>query len=149
MITKFKQSVAKLFCFTILIMLTACDKEEIIPTERLPEPAQEFIQKYFSNNNILQVKYEKDGREKRYNVLFNSGDRIEFYKNGEWKNIECIASEVPNGIIPQSINNFVQNHHPDKKITKIEKEKRYIEVQLSNDIEIRFNKSYIFIGYDD
>ncbi len=149
MITKFKQSVAKLFCFTILIMLTACDKEEIISTERLPEPAQEFIQKYFSNNNILQVKYEKDGREKRYNVLFNSGDRIEFYKNGEWKNIECIASEVPTGIIPQAINNFVQNHHPDKKITKIEKEKRYIEIQLSNDIEIRFNKSYIFIGYDD
>ena len=149
MITKFKQSVAKLFCFTILIMLTACDKEEIISTERLPEPAQEFIQKYFSNNNILQVKYEKDGREKRYNVLFNSGDRIEFYKNGEWKNIECIASEVPTGIIPQAINNFVQNHHPDKKITKIEKEKRYIELQLSNDIEIRFNKSYIFIGYDD
>ena len=149
MITKFKQSVAKLFCFTILIMLTACDKEEIISTERLPEPAQEFIQKYFSNNNILQVKYEKDGREKRYNVLFNSGDRIEFYKNGEWKNIECIASEVPTGIIPQAINNFVQNHHPDKKITKIEKEKRYIEIQLSNDIEIRFNKSYTFIGYDD
>lgn len=149
MITKFKQSVAKLFCFTILIMLTACDKEEIISTERLPEPAQEFIQKYFSNNNILQVKYEKDGREKRYNVLFNSGDRIELYKNGEWKNIECIASEVPTGIIPQAINNFVQNHHPDKKITKIEKEKRYIEIQLSNDIEIRFNKSYIFIGYDD
>ena len=149
MITKFKQSVAKLFCFTILIMLTACDKEEIISTERLPEPAQEFIQKYFSNNNILQVKYEKDGREKRYNVLFNSGDRIEFYKNGEWKNIECIASEVPTGIIPQAINNFVQNHHPDKKITKIEKDKRYIEIQLSNDIEIRFNKSYIFIEYDD
>ena len=149
MITKLKQSVAKLFCFTILIMLTACDKEEIISTERLPEPAQEFIQKYFSNNNILQVKYEKDGREKRYNVLFNSGDRIEFYKNGEWTNIECIASEVPTGLIPQAINNFVQNHHPDKKITKIEKEKRYIEIQLSNDIEIRFNKSYIFIGYDD
>ena len=31
----------------------------------------------------------------------------------------------------------------------VEKEKRYIEIQLSNDIEIRFNKSYIFIGYDD
>ena len=149
MITKCKQSATKLFCFTILVMLIACDKEEIISTERLPEPAQEFIQKYFSNNNILQVKYEKDGREKRYNVLFNSGDRIEFYKNGEWKNIECIASEVPNEIIPQTINNFVQNKHPNKKIIKIEKEKRYIEIQLSNDIEIRFNKSYTFIGYDD
>ena len=142
MITKCKQSATKLFCFTILVMLIACDKEEIISTERLPEPAQEFIQKYFSNNNILQVKYEKDGREKRYNVL-------EFYKNGEWKNIECIASEVPNEIIPQTINNFVQNNHPNKKIIKIEKEKRYIEIQLSNDIEIRFNKSYTFIGYDD
>ena len=63
MITKCKQSATKLFCFTILVMLIACDKEEIISTERLPEPAQEFIQKYFSNNNILQVKYEKDGRE--------------------------------------------------------------------------------------
>ena len=50
MITKCKQSATKLFCFTILVMLIACDKEEIISTERLPEPAQEFIQKYFSNN---------------------------------------------------------------------------------------------------
>ena len=149
MITKCKQSIAKLFCFTVLVMLIACDKEEIISTERLPEPAQEFIQKYFSDSNILQVKYEKDGREKRYNVLFNSGNRIEFYKSGEWKDIECVASEVPNEIIPQTINNFVQNNHPGQKIIKIEKEKRYIEIQLSNDIEIRFNKSYTFIGYDD
>lgn len=123
MITKCKQSATKLFCFTILVMLIACDKEEIISTERLPEPAQEFIQKYFSNNNILQVKYEKDGREKRYNVLFNSGDRIEFYKNGEWKNIECIASEVPNEIIPQTINNFVQNKPSKQKNNQNRKRK--------------------------
>lgn len=152
MMTTCKQTIflsAKYLCFAISIFLTACDKEEIISTESLPESAQQFIQKHFPNDNILQVKYEKEGTEKQYNVLFNNGNKIEFYKSGEWKKIECISSSIPQAIIPQAIDDFVTSNHSGQKIVKIEKEKQHIEIELSNMIEIRFNKSYSFIGYDN
>ena len=57
---------------------------------------------------------------------------------------------VPAAIIPTAIQQYVTATFPGQIITKIDKERRYgYEIELSNDIELKFNKNGMIIGMDD
>ncbi len=131
--------------------ITACnaDNDRIIQTEQLPVVAQDFIKTYFPAEKINFVKEDKDFLELRYEVSFASGSSVEFYKNGEWKDVDCKMSPLPAGICPEPIVTFVKDRYPDATINSIDRDKHDYEIKLSNRLELTFDMNYNLIDMDD
>ena len=92
---------------------------------------------------------ESDVLSKSYDVIFTNGDKVEFDKKGRWTNIDCEHSVVPAGIVPQSIKEYVQKQYPSAKIIKLElTDRKGYDVELSNDVEIEFDKKFNVIDID-
>ncbi len=132
-----------LITFLTVIMCTvaafAQDKYSIDRSD-LPEPAQEFLTKYFPKAKVGLVKTDRHLlRKTDYDVKLVNGTKIEFNNAGKWTSVDCKGKEVPSGIIPKAIANYVKKNYPDVKIVKIEKSATKYEVELSDDVELTFN----------
>ena len=98
---------------------------------------------------VLCAKLEEDLWEKKYDVVMVNGQKLEFDKNGEWLEVDCKYSTVPETIIPEAIRNYVKQHFPEQKVIKIERDKKEYEVKLTNKLEITFDKKFRAIDIDD
>ena len=87
---------------------------------------------------------------KSYDVVFNTGDKVEFDKSGEWTEVRCRQTGVPAAIVPAQIAEYVKTTYPDAQILQIERDDRGgYEIKLSNRWEITFNKQMQVIDIDD
>ena len=78
-----------------------------------------------------------------------NGDKVEFDKKGRWTNIDCEHSAVPGAVVPQSIKEYVQKQYPSAKILKLElTDRKGYDVELSNDVDIEFDKKFNVIDID-
>ena len=121
----------------------------MIVKESLPKKAQLFIDSNFKNSKITYVKDERDFLERSYEVLFADGTKVEFDRNGEWKEVDCRRSSVPTAIVPAKILNYVNNSYPGVKVIQIERDRIDYEVKLSNNLELTFNKKFNIIDIDN
>ena len=84
----------KLMILTTILMAlgisTACaDNDKPIAVTQLPQKAQLFIKTHFPKEKVALAKLERDFLETRYEVVFTNGSKVEFLKDGEWKEVEC------------------------------------------------------------
>ncbi len=117
----------------------------MIPVEQLPQAAKSFVQKNFPNNTIIYAEKEMFSYEAR----LDDGTEIDFDRKGNWDKVDCKLNAVPSAIIPAPILNYVQKTFPNAEIVKIDKERHGYDIELSNDIELKFNKKGAFMGMDD
>lgn len=117
-----------------------------IPAEQLPAAAKTFLQTNFAGMRVLYA--EKDW--KTYECHLEDGTKVEFTKKGEWKKVDRqrIAA-VPVDLAPATIQQYVNANFPNCTVTKIDKERHGYEVELSNDIDLKFNFQGMLIGMDD
>ena len=144
-----------LICFgTFNVMANDIEKQQV--TEGIdiitkdPTPAiTEFVKTYFPKASVLIVKPEHD----EYEVRLSDGTELEFTRNFEWKKIDCEHSNtytaVPAELVPEQIATYVKTNFADQSITKIEKKRRGWEIELSNELEIKFNKNFVVTKIDD
>ena len=59
------------------------------------------------------------------------------------------AKSVPAAIVPQGIKDYVSSKHAGQRIVGIEKERNGYDIELSNGVDIKFNKEAQFVRYDD
>ena len=116
-----------------------------IPVEQLPVAAKTFVQTHFQGKKILYA--EKDWNS--YECRLNDGTKIEFNRKGNWKKVDCHMTAVPAGIVPETIQQYVTSNFPGTIITKIDKERYGYDIELSNDIDLKFNYQGALIGMDD
>ena len=135
----------------LLISVTSAraDHDRPIQFNQLPAAAQEFINTYFANEKVSFAKEERDFMEVRYEVMFTNSIKIEFYKDGKWKEIDCKYSVLPEGIVPEQIATYVNSNFPGVKIHAIDRDRRDIEVELTNGLELTFDLYYNLIDMDD
>ncbi len=119
------------------------------PISKLPAAAQTVIKKYFSGKQVLLVKQEMEWVRRHYDVVFADGSKIEFDSKGEWVEIDCMMSAVPEALIPQPILAFVKKTYPGIVITQIDRDSRGYDVDLSNGLDLEFNRRYQLIDVDD
>ena len=108
---------------TMSLTMSADDDDRVITYEQLPQAAQTFLKANFATKVPLLVTADWDD----YTIRYESGEKIEFNKSGEWKDIECYSS------------------------IKIERHRSVYEVKLNNGLEVEFNRNFqvIDMDYDD
>ena len=119
-----------------------------IKVEQLPEKAQKFLTTYWNDVKVVKAEMDKDGLEVTYDVYLENNTKIEFDKRGEWKEIKSPMAEIPKGVIIQNIVDYVANNYSGSRIEKIKREHHHYEVELTNDIELKFNKKGEFKRID-
>lgn len=140
-----------LFLGLFLIQTTIkADDDKLIKFTELPQQAQAFVQKHFDKNAIALVKMETDFFDRSYEVILSNGDKVEFDKSGDWKEVDCRYTTLPQSIVPKAIKDYVARSYPDTKIIKIERESRgYLEIGLSNRLDLTFDANLNLVDIDD
>ena len=148
MIMVMKKMIFGILSLLFLASPAMADDDKPIKVKEMPVAAQEFIAEHFPGQSIAVAKQEGSFIEKNYDIIFTNGNKLEFDRKGIWTNVDCRYGSVPHAIIPAPITEYVKNHFPDGKVKKIEKENRKYEVELSNDVELKFNNSYELVDVD-
>lgn len=116
---------------------------------QLPLTARNFINQYFTKPQVAHIKIETDIlKNKKYEVLLTNRTEIEFNSEGNWTEVDCKKNAIPAALIPVSVKEYVRQNFPRESITKIER-KGGVEVELTNDYTLKFNKKGQFVGMDD
>ena len=124
-------------------------KDSIITADRLPDAAGSFINEYFAENTISYIKKDRGLANISYEVVLQDGTEIEFDKSGNWDSIDCKRNAVPAGLVPDAISEYVQVNFPGQLIVKIDREAFGYEIELSSDLELKFDKNGKMLEIDD
>ncbi len=146
--TIIKKTIMALICLVAFQAPVLADNDKPINVDQLPTTAQQTLKSNFSTKKVALAKVESGLIEKTYDVIFTTGEKIEFDRKGNWTEIDCKQSAVPTKLIPTQINSYVKQNYSGCKILKIEKDRNEYEVKLSNGIEITFNKNFAVIDID-
>lgn len=116
----------------------------------LPAAAQTVLKNYFKSK-VSVIKIDKDyGRVSEYEVVLTDGCQVTFDKSGNWKEIETSSSSsVPAKIVPKAIIDWVKTNQKRARIIGIERTRGGFDVELSNGVDVEFNRNGGFVSYDD
>ncbi len=132
-----KKFIMMLVCMFAVHTMVMADNDRPIQVNQLPAKAQTFIKTYFKNHKVALAKMESGVFYKSYDVVFTNGEKVEFDKAGEWKEVRCRQSEVPAQVVPEA------------RILEIEFDHNEYEIKLSNRWEITFDSQMRVIDIDD
>ena len=124
-------------------------KDRIITVGELPAVAQQFVQTHFKAVEVSYAKVDEELFDKDYKVVFVNGSKVEFAKDGAWKEVDCKYGEVPAAIVPQQIRDYVAKNFAGRKIVSIDRDKRDCEVKLDNGLDLKFDLQFRLIEIDD
>ena len=124
-------------------------KDRIITVGELPAVAQQFVQTRFKAVEVSYAKVDAGLCAKDYKVVFVSGSKVEFAKNGQRPDVDSKYGEVPAAIVPQQIRDHVAQHFAGRKIVSIDRDKRDWEVKLDNGLDLKFDLHFRLIEIDD
>ena len=132
---------------TMSLTMSADDDDRVITYQQLPQSAQSFLKQHFAKKVLLVVTADWDD----YTIVYESGEKVEFDKKGNWKEIVCRTSKVPADVVPQQIKAYIQKNYPGKSVVKLDRHRSVYEVKLNNGMEIEFNRNFqvINVDYDD
>lgn len=132
------------------IGMCACSTETVThDATELPAKARDLISQNF-NSSISLIEVEKHvGSVSEYEVTLTNGCQITFNGSGEWKSVDTPNNmPIPEGLVPTAIAGYVAEKHQGAYIVGLEKEKNGFEVELSNNVEMKFDSAGNFIKYD-
>lgn len=132
------------------LIMTMClpamaDHDRVITFEQLPAQAQQLLKTHFADKVPLIVTVDWDD----YNVVYQSGEKVEFDKKGNWKELDCKVSQVPTALIPEQIKATVNKTFPGALVIKLDRDRRGYDVKMNNGMELEFNKQFQIVEIDD
>ncbi len=136
-------------CLWSIHVFASVDDDKSITVNELPVKARSFMQQYFPEIKVSYAVMETDFFSKKYKVIWVNGQKAEFDKNGEWTEVDCKYTVVPDSIVPVPIRKYVREQHPEQKIIKIERDSKEYEVKLNNKLELTFDRLFRLIEIDD
>lgn len=143
-----KKSLLILFVFSFGMELNA--QESVIQQTELPKTAQTFLSKNFAGQKAVQSIKDKGILSTEYEALLDNGTKVEFDSDGNWKEVDSKnGTALPTGFISNKITSYVTKNFPTQKISKIEKDSRKFEVELTSGLDLEFDSDGNFVRIDD
>ena len=139
---------------SLLLSTTSCDNDDdhdtVINATDLPAQAGTLVTTYFPNATYLTVKKQNraDNDGSIYDVFLTNGFEIDFDAAGNWIDIDGNHQAISVELVPEKINTYVTANYTNLFITSIDKEPTYIEVELSNNLELVFDLQGNFLRID-
>lgn len=138
----FMMMAAMMLTFNVAMM---ADDNRVITYDQLPQTAKTLLSQHFAKKVPLVVTMDWD----EYEILYQSGEKVEFNKRGEWKSIDCRVSAVPTVLIPEQIKSHIKATFPGTTIIKLERDRRGYGVKLNNGLEVEYNTRFQVVEIDD
>lgn len=132
----------------VLIANFAFAQEVIVPFNQLPAKAKTFINQHFKGVKVMNVIQDKDVFSKDFDVNFENGTKVEFDRTGNWKEIKTLSGSVPSSLVPAKIKQYISNNYKGTNIVEINKDAYKIDVELSNGVDLDFDKNGNFLRID-
>ena len=132
------------------ITVSRADNDRPITLEQLPAAAQTFLKTHFADLTLAYAVEDPKVVGSEYEVTYTDRTEVEFRPNGEWSSVERRYAAVPASIVPAQISDYVaKSSFPNQYIKKIERDAYTWEIELSNGIEIKFDREFHVIDIDD
>ncbi len=132
----------------LTVLLSSCEKENVIPSSDLPSEITTYITTHFPNNSIVQVIEDKDGFTKTYKVMLSESISLEFNRKNEIIEIEGV-SELPSSVIPEKIMQYATSNYPNNVIIGWGIDDKNQQVELDNGLDLVFNMDGDFLRIDN
>ena len=119
---------------------------------QLPLPARNFINRHFTKPEVSHIKIDKEMLEAtKYEVLLTDGTEIEFDSKGNWDEVSARKGQViPASIVPNFAVDYLKAHNfAAEGVTKVERDRKGYEVELSTGVSFKFDKKGKFVKADD
>lgn len=137
-----------IFCMMSFNIVANAGNDKPINVNELPAKAQTLLSKHFKGQKMMLATIESGVVSRSYDVVLRNGTKLEFDKKGNLTEIDCKQGIVPNQLIPQPIKNYLKKNYRGEAVRKIELNKKEYEVELTNGIDLTFNKHFQLIDID-
>jgi hypothetical protein len=115
-------------------------QDKAINANQLPKTAKNFLASHFKGITVGSAIEDRE----IYGV-----DEYQFDSNGNWKEVDGKHQKLPYAFIPASIRNYAAKNFPNTYIVKIEKERWSYKAELSNGLDLEFDRKGNFKRIDD
>ncbi|MFP3592362.1 PepSY-like domain-containing protein [Chryseobacterium sp. SIMBA_038] len=136
---------------TFLLMTGfAFAQDRAISPNQLPKTAKNFLAANFKGIAASSVIEDNEifGVDE-YKIRLTNGMKVEFDSKGNWKEVDGEHQKIPYGFIPAAIRNYVAKSFPNTHIIQIERKSWSYKAELSNGIDLEFDKNGNFKRIDD
>ena len=144
-----KKMLLSAFAIAALAVTPTMAEDVAITAQQLPKEAQTFLTANFAKNKVVVAMHDRDLTDNDYTVYLDDGTKIEFDGSGKWESVKNHNGKIPAGVIPAAIQEYISQHYQAIGVEKIERKRYGFEVELSNDIDMKFSHDGSFIGLDD
>ena len=135
-------------CMMSFNIVANAGNDKPINVNELPAKAQTLLSKHFKGQKVMLATIEFGVVSRSYDVVLRNGTKLEFDKKGNLTEIDCKQGFVPSQLIPQPIKNYLKENYRGEAVRKIELNKKEYEVELTNGIDLTFNKHFQLIDID-
>ena len=135
-------------CIVSCNMVANAGNDKPISVNALPTKAQTLLNSHFNGQKVMLATIESGVVSRSYDVVLQNGTKLEFDKKGNLTEIDCKQGNVPALLIPQAIKNYLKDNYAGQSVKKIEMNKKEYEVELTNGLDLTFNKHFQLIDID-
>lgn len=135
-------------CMMSFSFVANAGNDRPVNVKEFPAKAQTLLSKHLKGQKVMLATIESGVVSRSYDVVLRNGTKLEFDKKGNLTEIDCKQGIVPSQLIPQPIKNYLKENYRGEAVRKIELNKKEYEVELTNGIDLTFNKHFQLIDID-
>lgn len=135
-------------CMMSFNIVANAGNDKPINVNELPAKAQTLLSKHFKGQKVMLATIESGVVSRSYDVVLRNGTKLEFDRKGNLTEIDSKQGIVPSQLIPQPIKNYLKKNYKGAAVRKIEWNKKEYEVELTNGIDLTFNRHFQLIDID-